>query len=146
MVTLRFLDLVAGVDEDDDSEDETEEGEAADEAENLDEADFDAYDRSIPNISQQGDADLEEAFDALLERSKQRGKRVPSLINSNPPFHGSRDSPSPKGPAGETDTTFSRIAELSHGARANGASLLHHQAVLPGPIDVPIFSLQVKVR
>lgn len=122
LAASRFLDLVAGVDDgDDEEEDELEEGE-------LDELDEEDVEEMNPNegpvlnaLREQGDAERDEAFDALLKRSKQRG-----------------------GQSRHTTTPFD--ARDGYTGEDCAASVLRRQVDLPGPDDVPLYSIQVKVR
>ncbi|KLO11364.1 hypothetical protein SCHPADRAFT_475659 [Schizopora paradoxa] len=117
----RFLDLVAGVDDEDDSEEGDELDELdVDEEEDLEEADLRP---PAPNAFDDhgGDAaaELDEAFDALLKRSKERGAEDPASI---PPIEG-------RGGYTERDCA---------------TSVLRRQVDVPGPEDVPMYSIQVK--
>ncbi|KLO16458.1 hypothetical protein SCHPADRAFT_215016 [Schizopora paradoxa] len=115
----RFLDLVAGVDDEEDSEDELDELE--EDEEDLEEADLRPPAPNAFDDHGEGDAaaELDDAFDALLKRSKEREAQD---CVSLPPFEGR---------AGYT-------------AQDCATSVLRRQVDVPGPEDVPMYSIQVK--
>ncbi|KLO11350.1 hypothetical protein SCHPADRAFT_475005 [Schizopora paradoxa] len=114
-----FLDLVAGVDDEEDSEvDELDELEVDDD---LEEADMNPHGGPVSNTFHEhgGDDELDDAFDALLKRSKEREAQ-------------------------------DRVSSTSFDGRAGyttqdcATSVLRRQMDIPGPEDVPMYSIQVK--